>query len=357
MYNKKRKKGNNCSPSLSVTETGPRPRNKSKSRSSPTPLPKASALELVLATSPVMERETAGDSLGDRTGLEATIGGTIGAKKHLEETTPSPPPTGRISQLQQPSHACSANESVTVTGPATQTNSHGENGVCLVLPKRKGLAWSDEEYADWFVQEWSGDARLRPSNQLRKMMKLVRRLVNRGPHEYFTVPSSLRCDVPAYGVTMKDLLTNFKEFLDQFNDYPDALDLLLAFPTTRDLLLSYSSHKIGLNNYLNANIERFNRLGGLSSALEVSNALRVSRGSSVLQVSKTVSENVLNLQGPSTPHCLVVDRIRLSLKEGAKVLTDKLAHAQDQLAHAQESLQLCFGDIQTFAEKTPRAGS
>ena len=147
---------------------------------------------------------------------------------------PSLPPTAGVSEQQQPTNACSVNALVTEAGPEIKKNTDKENGACVALPERQGLGWSDEQYADRYARnepEWKGDARFLPSDCLRDLKKLARRLVSRSANELVSVyPPSLRCDAPKYAITVGKLIATCDGFMEQFIYHPDALDNLARFP-------------------------------------------------------------------------------------------------------------------------------
>ena len=78
--------------------------------------------------------------------------------------------------------------------------------------------------------------------------------------------------------------------------------------------------------------------------------MRGSKVPSVSQVAKTVSENVLNIEGQNKPHRTIADRCSLSLREREERLTQQHGKVAAELAHAYESLQVYLRDSRALAD-------
>ena len=147
-------------------------------------------------------------------------------------TVTGPGPT--VYQMEKLNHECSERSS-----DADEDTPH------LLLPKRKGITWTEQQFLEWYAGDKAGkngDA-CSPSDTRRKLMKLARRLVNRRKIDSVFVHPSLRCDAPAHTVTKSELLSNYPKFVEQFVAHPDALDILLALAGTNRLIIQIPTIK------------------------------------------------------------------------------------------------------------------
>ena len=85
----------------------------------------------------------------------------------------------------------------------------------LLLPKRKGLPWTEQQFNDWYSGADAGEDgdACSPSNTQKKLMKLARRLVDRRKVDYVFVHRSLRRDAPEHTITKVELLSDYPEFV------------------------------------------------------------------------------------------------------------------------------------------------